>query len=126
AVAWAIAPERAGAEPALQPIDQRREAGVGGILETAAAEACLLRRQRLDQQRRQTHVLDPEIGIDAVEPLDEEPRQMPGIAARLRGSDLQRRHRAVEAIEGEREPARAHALLLHPAAERLGERGGGG
>ena len=79
-------------------------------------------RQRLGEETGKAHQVDAEAGVDlllgaAGEALGEQARHRARLAERPAGTHDNAAHVAVDAKEGELQPARA----LHPAREQLGE-----
>ena len=93
-------------QPVAEPVEERSDAArlvAGGV----AGEADLLGRQGLDRKGGEDHVFDAEAGIDCVEPLLEERREMARIAARAGGAEADPLDPAVDAVESEIEPPRS-------------------
>jgi len=86
------------------------------------AERHLLRGERLDGEDRKDHVLDPEPGVDRLEPRREEAGEMVRIAARPGGADTDMLDPSVDAMKGEIEPACSHPLARQPLDQIVGEK----
>src|SRR6202011_4108270 len=101
--------QRVEPQPVAEAVEKRCHAArlaAGGV----AGEADLLGRQRLDRKGGEDHVLDAEAGIDGVEPLLEEGREVVRVAARASSAEADQFDPAVDAVEGEIEPPRSHPL----------------
>src|SRR5947208_13011710 len=86
-------------QPVAEPVEERGDAArlVAG---SVAGKADLLGRQGLDRVGGEDHVLDAEAGIDGIEPLPEERREVARIAARAGGAEADPLDPAIDAVKG--------------------------
>ena len=77
--------EAAGAEPAGEPVDQRREVGRRRLAGQRAAIGCGA--ERLDRGRRRGASLDAEAGLDRLDLHGEQAEQMGAVAGGAGGAD---------------------------------------
>ena len=82
-----------------------------------ASHVELLGRQRLDRKDGEDHVLDPEPGIDGVEPLLEKPSEVARVAARAGGAEPDPLDPAVDPMKSEIELPRTHVLACQTRDE---------
>ena len=107
-------------QPVAEPVEERSDAArliAGGV----AGKADLFGRQGLDRKGGEDHVLNTEAGIDCVEPLLEEGREVAWIAARESGAEPDPFDPPVDAVEGEIEPPRSHPLPRQTLDEIRGQ-----
>ena len=88
---------------------------------SVAGKSDLLGRQGLDREGGEDHVFDAEAGIDCVEPLPEERRNMARIAARAGGAEADPLDPAIDAVKAEIEPPRPRPFPRQAKDEIRGE-----
>src|ERR1700736_1355821 len=90
-------------QPVAEPVEERGDAArlVAG---SVAGKSDLFGRQRLARVGGEDHVFDTEAGIDGVEPLPEERREVARIAARASGAEADPLDPAIDAVKTEIEP----------------------
>src|SRR5438552_3670781 len=96
--------QRSEPQPVAEPVEERRDAPSCARPDRRTGKRDLLGGQRLDRKGGEDHVFDTEAGIDRIEPLLEERREVMRVAARAGSAETDVLDPAVDAVEAEIEP----------------------